>query len=225
MARNKYPEITVKRILDVGMKLFSEKGYEETTIQNIIDELKDLSKGAIYHHFKSKEDIIEAVLERIYSNLKMEIKKAQKDKSLNGLERIKAFTLKSLEDPAQLRFVSIAPDLLENPRFLVAQLKESVEITAPQLIEPAVLEGIADGSISTNYPKELSQVVMILTNVWLNPIVFDVTKEELQRKCEFIKELLDGMGLPIMDEVMAERMEHIRKVREDRKNRSAQMAR
>ena len=54
MARNKYPEITEKRILDAALKLFMEKGYEQTTIQDIVNELGDLSKGAVYHHFKSK---------------------------------------------------------------------------------------------------------------------------------------------------------------------------
>ena len=54
MARNKYPEQTVKLILDVSTRLFVEKGYEQTSLQDIINETK-LSKGAIYHHFSSKE--------------------------------------------------------------------------------------------------------------------------------------------------------------------------
>ena len=61
MARNKYPEVTVERILDVSQRLFLEKGYDNTTIQDIVDELGGLSKGAIYHHFKSKEEIMDAV--------------------------------------------------------------------------------------------------------------------------------------------------------------------
>ena len=65
MARNKYPEITEKRILDAALKLFMEKGYEQTTIQDIVNELGDLSKGAVYHHFKSKEDIVDAVTTRV----------------------------------------------------------------------------------------------------------------------------------------------------------------
>ena len=56
MARNKHPEETVAKILDVSMRLFTEQGYEHTTIQDIVDAL-GMSKGAIYHHFKSKEDI------------------------------------------------------------------------------------------------------------------------------------------------------------------------
>ena len=53
MSRNKYPEETVERILDTAQRLFLEKGYEQTTIQDITDNLGGLTKGAIYHHFKS----------------------------------------------------------------------------------------------------------------------------------------------------------------------------
>ena len=55
MARNKYPEETVKLILDTATKMFSEKGYDNTSLQDIINATK-LSKGAIYHHFGSKEE-------------------------------------------------------------------------------------------------------------------------------------------------------------------------
>ena len=58
MARNKYPELTVEKILEVSQRLFLEKGYEQTTIQDIVDNLGGLTKGAVYHHFKSKEEII-----------------------------------------------------------------------------------------------------------------------------------------------------------------------
>lgn len=68
MSRNKYPEETVNLILDVSQRLFIEKGYDNTTIQDIIDELGGLTKGAIYHHFSSKQDILDAVIERLLQN-------------------------------------------------------------------------------------------------------------------------------------------------------------
>lgn len=64
MARIKHPEETVNLILTVAFRLFMKKGYEHTSIQNIIDHLSGLSKGAIYHHFKSKEDIFAAITDR-----------------------------------------------------------------------------------------------------------------------------------------------------------------
>lgn len=51
MPRNKYPEETVRLILDVATRLFAEKGYDRTSLQDIINETK-LSKGAIYHHLR-----------------------------------------------------------------------------------------------------------------------------------------------------------------------------
>ena len=53
MPRNKYPEETVEKILDVSLKLFLEKGYENTTVLDIVDHLGGLTRGAFYHHFKS----------------------------------------------------------------------------------------------------------------------------------------------------------------------------
>ena len=66
MARNKYPEVTVEKILEVSQRLFMEKGYDNTTIQDIVNELGGLTKGAIYHHFKSKEEIINALGEKLF---------------------------------------------------------------------------------------------------------------------------------------------------------------
>ena len=64
MAPNKYPEETVRKILDTAERLFIEKGYDRASLQEIIDET-GLSKGAIYHHFTSKEDIFYSVCDRI----------------------------------------------------------------------------------------------------------------------------------------------------------------
>ena len=66
MARNKHPEVTVEKILDVAQQLFLEKGYDNTTIQDIVDKLGGLTKGAVYHHFKSKEEIICALSDKLF---------------------------------------------------------------------------------------------------------------------------------------------------------------
>ena len=66
MARNKYPEVTEERILEAAQRLFLEKGYDNTTIQDIVDQLGGLTKGAVYHHFKSKEEILDKVSDRMF---------------------------------------------------------------------------------------------------------------------------------------------------------------
>ena len=88
MARNKYPEVTVERILDVSQRLFLEKGYDSTTIQDIVDKLGGLTKGAVYHHFKSKEEIMDAVGDRMFfENNPFEAVRKRTD--LNGLQKLR----------------------------------------------------------------------------------------------------------------------------------------
>ncbi|BDR54576.1 AcrR family transcriptional regulator [Bombiscardovia apis] len=69
MARNAHPEETVQTILDVATELFLSKGYDNTSMQDIINNLGGLSKGAIYHHFASKEDLFEAVVNRLFAKV------------------------------------------------------------------------------------------------------------------------------------------------------------
>ena len=63
MARNKHPEQTLEKIVVTAARLFVEKGYEQTSVQDILDAT-GLSKGGLYHHFKSKEQILDAVMQR-----------------------------------------------------------------------------------------------------------------------------------------------------------------
>ena len=51
MARNRNSHETRKKILEVSKNLFLEKGFDNTSIQDIIDGLGGLTKGVIYHHF------------------------------------------------------------------------------------------------------------------------------------------------------------------------------
>lgn len=217
MARNKNPEITINRILDTSMDLFLKNGYDNTTIQDIVNELGDLSKGAIYHHFKSKDEIMEAVIPRIYKNNNDNSFDEEEIKATNGLEKLKKIFLKSLKNPAQEKLVKAAPSLMKNPRILTQQIFDVIEKMVPTVIEPIIKEGVLDGSIKTNSPKELAESFLILVNVWLNPSVFYVNKEDFRKKFEFLKDLLIGLGLPILDEEFFEVMEKYRNIIENSK--------
>ena len=59
------PEKTYEKILEVSSKLFFEKGYENTSLQDIVNNLDGLTKGAVYHHFSSKDDILDAIEDKL----------------------------------------------------------------------------------------------------------------------------------------------------------------
>lgn len=212
MARNKNPEITINRILDAAMDLFLKKGYDNTTIQDIVDALGDLSKGAIYHHFKSKEEIIEAVIPRLYDSSDSKFLEIKESTSYTGLEKLKQILLISLENPGQEKLAMAAPNLMKNPRFLTQQLYNTVEIIVPNLVEPIIREGIKDGSIVSNNPKEVAEVFMILMNIWINPAIFHSTEEEFKNKFLFCRKLISDLGIPMLDDSVLEILERYRAI-------------
>ena len=194
MARNKYPEETVNLILNVSARLFMEKGYEHTSIQDIIDNLGGLSKGAIYHHFKSKEEILDAVTDRIMEESNRKLAGTLERRDLNGIEKLRTLFKSSLCRSVQDEIFKVAPSFYNNPRLLAS------------LLYPIIEEGIVDGSIAAEHPKQLAELISLVANVWINPMIFDNTEEETYHKFLVFDQMLKGMGLDIIDEEMVARM-------------------
>lgn len=194
MARNKYPEQTTQKIIDVSLRLFLEKGYDHTTVQDIVDHLGGLTKGAVYHHFKSKEEIFEAVLNSMFASKESKLRAIMRDDQLNGREKLYAVVNESFGDPAQEQLFIIAPNMQANARFLGAQIMQ-VQQASRQYIEPIIREGMADGSIQTDQPAELAELLLLITNFWLNPLVFEMEAAQVAPKCRLFQVLLSHFGL------------------------------
>ncbi len=209
LARNKYPEETVNRILEAAFRLFMEKGYEHTSIQDIIDNLGGLSKGAIYHHFKSKEDILVAVTDRMTEESNQMLAVIRDRTDLSGKEKLRTIFKESISRPVQNDIFTVAPDLGNNPRLLYSIFRETVDEAAPHYILPIIKQGIADGSIQTDYPAELAELIILVANIWTNPMIFDSTPEESFRKFMIFRQMMQGFGLDIVDDELLERLQEL----------------
>ena len=134
MSRNKYPEQTREQILDTATRLFLQQGYEHTTIQNIIDQLGGLTKGAVYHHFSSKEAILNAVAARIFENnsLSATWQKIAVSTTLTGSQKLTQMLLAAITDPQEAQFRKLGVQLRNSPQMLRDLLYRSVEEIAPK---------------------------------------------------------------------------------------------
>ena len=209
MARNKHPEETVNLILDVAVRLFMEKGYEHTSIQDIINQLGGLSKGAIYHHFKSKEDILVAVTDKMTEESNKMLAVIRDRTDLTGKEKLKTIFKESICRPVQEDIFTVAPDLSNSPRLLFSIFKETVEEAAPDYILPIIEQGVADGSIQTDYPAELAELIILAANIWMNPMIFDNSPEESRRKFLVFRQMMSGFGLDIVDDELLDRLQEL----------------
>lgn len=198
MARNKYPEVTVERILDVSQRLFLEKGYENTTIQDIVDELGGLTKGAVYHHFKSKEEIMDAVGDRMFfSNNPFEVVRGRTD--LNGLQKLREAVRLNQSDEERVRLTAQSIPIAKSPRLLQEMIVSNRKVLTPYFLE-LIEEGNRDGSMHTDYPREIAELLPLLTSLWLLPSVYPASREQMKRKFLFLGEMLEKMGVPLMDD-------------------------
>lgn len=198
MARNKYPEVTVERILDVSQRLFLEKGYENTTIQDIVDELGGLTKGAVYHHFKSKEEIMDAVGDRMFfSNNPFEAVRGRTD--LNGLQKLREAVRLNQSDEERVRLTAQSIPIAKSPRLLQEMIVSNRKVLTPYFLE-LIEEGNRDGSMHTDYPREIAELLPLLTSLWLLPSVYPASREQMKRKFLFLGEMLEKMGVPLMDD-------------------------
>ena len=158
-----------------------EKGYEHTSIQEIINNLGGLSKGAIYHHFKSKEDILFAVTDRMTAESNQMLAVIRDRTDLNGKEKLKTIFKASINRPVQDDIFTVAPDFHNNAKLLFSLLHDTIDNAAPNYILPIIRQGISDGSIKTEYTKELSELLPLI-NFWLIPSVYPATVEEIYHK-------------------------------------------
>lgn len=200
MGRNKYPEETVAKILDVATRLFMERGYEHTSMQAIVDNLDGLTKGAVYHHFKSKDEVFEAAMARAMEPKVAHLRAIRDSQDLTGVEKLRALVAYDSYGTDTELFQDAQPSLdpLQNPRMLALEYIEAFELSAHELMYPVIEQGVADGTIATEYPQQLAEALCLLGNLWYAPTFYPAkTKDELHKRAAFLNELARKMGADI----------------------------
>ena len=204
--RNKYPEETVNKILDVAFKLFLEKGYEQTTVLDIVEGLGGMTRGAFYHHFKSKADVFEAITDHLF-NTKGPFAQTANLTGLTGLQKIQAAMKAAVlhPDPDVLAFNQMGLALMTDPHFLAVQIKSNQKEARAHLA-PLIAEGMADGSIRPGNPIVLADLFMLTFNLWTFPTLFPCDEGEFIDRLETIVQIFESLGCPLVDEEMANAM-------------------
>lgn len=126
---------------------------------------------------------------------------------LNGLQKIREVLAMDRADGERETVNAQAVSILKDPRILAAAMEANRRVLTPLWFE-LIEEGRRDGSIQTEYARELSELLP-LVNFWLMPSVFPANAEEIMHKCKFVAKVLADMGLPVADKEMFERTERL----------------
>ena len=160
-------EHTAKRneILDATLQLIYSKGYEKMTIQDILDQLQ-ISKGAFYHYFDSKVDVLEAVIERMAAEqVEPVFLSIVQDPHLSALEKLHHyFELSTRWKTSKRTFVTELVKIWysdENALARQKMLARTVEHMGPFFTE-IIKQGVREGIFTTPYPEVAAQVIVNL---------------------------------------------------------------
>ena len=158
----KEPEIRCAEILDAAMILFIEKGYTNTTTQDIVDKV-NISRGLLYYHFKNKEDILYCLVEQYSDRLLKDICIIAYDEDKTAIEKIRSFidiTIISSENiSAEGTVLQKTVDLEEN-QYMIDKLSHKLVEKLTIYFEKIINQGITEKVFSVKYPLETAEFLM-----------------------------------------------------------------
>ena len=176
----KNPEIRRAEIMDAAMLLFMEKGYTNTTTQDIVDKV-NISRGLLYYHFKNKEDILYCLVERYSEKLLRDIHVIVNDDDKTAIERIRAFidaTIISTDNvSAEGTELQKTVDLKEN-RYMLDKLFHKLIEKLTIYFERIINQGISEKVFSVKYPSETAEFLMTAYVFVSNNIGIKTSKKE-----------------------------------------------
>ena len=202
MPRHDPSEKTKSEILQTAVRLFTEKGWNNVNVEDVVKEV-GVTRGAFYHYFKSREDLIMAVLEKMFID-DNPFEAASKLEGVNALEKLR-FVLKVnlLSNYASPAMAAEAHKAMDNPAIFRSEFISQLNTIAPY-IEKLLIEGNQDGSFSAAYPKQTAQILALLPNKWLGHEVFKIPYEEFIDRVHFFEYLMNKLGVPVLNSELKE---------------------
>jgi AcrR family transcriptional regulator len=155
----KNPEERKKEIMDTAAQFFMTKGYEETSVNMIVEHL-NIAKGTFYYYFKSKEEILGSILEEYLEQFAQQIRLIILNKEMNAYEKLQ-FVLKSILSSNQ------------EPKHLTQHIEDNKSGKLHQMMDEKFYEkfkpiivsilkqGMEEGIFDISYPEELTEILLM----------------------------------------------------------------
>jgi AcrR family transcriptional regulator len=181
-------------IISTARQLFLQHDYEHTSMKDIMDKLK-IAKGTIYHYFKSKEELLEAVVEQIVDDYLSELQTVFDKIQGNALDKLRVLINASnvAEEKSELLEQLHRPG---NIAMHTRQLAITVSKITP-LYAKIIEQGCHEGVFKTNYPLEsiefLLAGIQFMTDIGIHPW----SKTDLIRRATAMPSILEAqLGAP-----------------------------
>lgn len=194
MSEAKEAEVRKSEILDAAQRLFATKGYDGTSTTDILREV-GIARGTLYYHFRSKEEILDAVIARTTGQLVERASALVTDESMPVLERFTK-TLLSLHvsDASSCALLEKAHE----PQNALMHLKMQEQLLAQigPVLTWLIEEAISQGICQTDYPAQVTEMTLLYASVAFDTLAQCTSEERQQKVLGFIYNLERLLNMP-----------------------------
>jgi len=157
---SKDPDIRKNELVDAAEALFVAAGYENTSVSAIVKRIS-VAQGTFYYYFKSKEDILEAVIARVFDTAIAETESVINDTTLDAAEKLVRliqiiFTLKDNREDF-FRYIHEDRNALLHQK-LAGKL---LDLLSP-ILTSIIQQGLREKSFSVEYPSETAELILVI---------------------------------------------------------------
>jgi AcrR family transcriptional regulator len=178
-------------ILDVSGGLFSTKGYSKCTINDILDAV-GIAKGTFYYYFKSKEEVLDAIIERVTEIVVAKVEVVASNSELSPVMKM-LHTILSMRIDSEVDS-NLMEELHKPENALMHQKSLSSIVTrVTPVLANVVAEGIDQGLFKSDFPTQYMQIFLTASITLLDDGIFQVKPEEQQMTLRALIALLEKM--------------------------------
>ena len=175
-------EVRKREILVTARELFIKKGYEQTSVNDIL-KIVDIAKGTFYYYFASKEEVLEAIILDIVEEGARRAEMILKDKTIPLVNRIMMAIMAQAPEFEGSNEIAEEIHKVENAKLEQLYLKAMLKRMTQVLQEP-VMEGIERDIFHMEYPTECIESILLLGHMMFDCDVFEWKKEDYPRKIQ-----------------------------------------
>ncbi|MGY3778892.1 TetR/AcrR family transcriptional regulator [Isobaculum melis] len=193
----KNTDTTREAILSSALSLFLEKGYTETSTNDIRIKAGNLSRGGLYHHFPKKIDILRAIPEYL-ARQDTSYQEIMSTPNLSILEKLRLVFIhecQSLELSKDGRSIF---QLLSDVSFADVHLRYNENYLIP-LYESMIIEGNKDGSVHVKNARATAEIIALLLNQWCIPSTFKNDQQDINERLDLLSDMLNLLGVPLFN--------------------------
>ncbi len=170
-----------REILDVAEELFVTKGYDNTSTNDILNRI-GIARGTLYYHFKSKEDILNSMIERINDGLIAKARTIASDTSIPVIDRL-VMTIAGMQVDTEIGQEII--DQVHKPQNALMHQKMQQHLLngVIPIIAGIVEEGNEQGIFNIKYPAETTEMLILYSGIVFDDD-FDESQERVQNRIQ-----------------------------------------